>query len=61
MDEWGIADYGLDATDAASLAKETADFETIIANPAAANSRRRQLQTPLLFLKFASPPRIRLL
>jgi hypothetical protein len=46
-DAAALADYGLDATDAAALAKETADFEAIIANPAAAISSRRALTLSL--------------
>jgi len=46
-DAAALADYGLDATDATTLAKETADFETIIANPAAAISSRRALSVSL--------------
>jgi hypothetical protein len=40
-DAAGLADYGLDATDATLLAKETADFEAIIADPAAAAANRK--------------------
>ena len=42
-----LADYGLDAADATLLAKETADFEAIIADPAAAISGRRALTASL--------------
>lgn len=42
-----LADYGLDATDATLLAKETADFETLVANPAAAISGRKALTQAL--------------
>lgn len=43
----GLATYGLDAADATALAKETADFEAIIANPAVAISRRKSLTSAL--------------
>jgi hypothetical protein len=42
-----LADYGLELNDAIALAKETADFETIIASPAAAISGRKALTTAL--------------
>ncbi len=47
-----LATYGLDAADATDLAKETADFERLIADPAAAISRRKSL-TAALRPKFA--------
>ena len=40
-DAAGLADYGLTATDSLALAKETADYEAIIAAPATAISIRR--------------------
>jgi len=46
-DAAGLADYGLTPADAALLAKETADFGAIVANPAAAISGRRALTTAL--------------
>lgn len=46
-DAAALADYGLDAADAALLAKETSDYETLIANPAAAISGRKALTTSL--------------
>jgi hypothetical protein len=42
-----LADYGLELNDAIALAKETADFETIIASPAAAISGRKALTNTL--------------
>jgi hypothetical protein len=42
-----LAEYGLTPEDATLLAKETADFETIVANPAAAISGRKALTTAL--------------
>jgi hypothetical protein len=42
-----LADYGLELNDAIALAKETADFETILASPAAAISGRKALTTAL--------------
>ena len=47
-----LATYGLDSADATDLAKETADFERLIADPAAAISRRKSL-TNALRPKFA--------
>jgi hypothetical protein len=46
-DATALADYGLDAADATLLAKETTDYETIIANPAAAISGRKALTAAL--------------
>jgi hypothetical protein len=46
-DAAGLLTYGLDAADAAALAKETADFEAIIADPSAAISRRKSLTSAL--------------
>lgn len=43
----GLADYGLTPADATLLAKETADFEAIVANPAAAISARKALTAAL--------------
>ena len=42
-----LGEYGLTATDAALLAKETADFELLTADPAAAISRRKALTAAL--------------
>lgn len=42
-----LADYGLTAADATLLAKETADYEAIVANPAAAISARKALTAAL--------------
>ena len=42
-----LADYGLTPADATLLAKETADFEALVANPAAAISARRALTAAL--------------
>ena len=46
-DAAALATYGLDATDATTLAKETEDFVKITANPAAAISRRKALTAAL--------------
>ena len=46
-DATALADYGLDAADATLLAKETSDYETLIANPAAAISGRKALTAAL--------------
>jgi hypothetical protein len=46
-DATALAEYGLTAEDATLLAKETTDFETIVANPAAAISGRKALTTAL--------------
>lgn len=46
-DATALADYGLDAADATLLAKETADFEQIIADPAAAIAGRKTLTAEL--------------
>lgn len=46
-DAAALADYGLDAADATLLAKETADFEKIIADPAAAIAGRKALTQAL--------------
>ena len=43
----GLAEHGLTPADATLLAKETTDFETIVANPAAAISGRKALTTAL--------------
>ena len=50
-DAAALVDYGLDATDATLLAKETADFEALVAAPAAAISGRKAL-TKILRPKF---------
>jgi hypothetical protein len=42
-----LAEYGLDATDATLLAKETADFEELVAAPASAISGRKALTQAL--------------
>jgi len=42
-----LAEHGLTAADATLLAKETADFETLVANPAAAISGRKALTAAL--------------
>jgi hypothetical protein len=42
-----LANYGLDASDATALAKETADYEAIIADPSVAISRRKSLTRAL--------------
>jgi hypothetical protein len=42
-----LATYGLGAEDAAALAKETADYEAIIADPSVAISRRKSLTSAL--------------
>jgi hypothetical protein len=42
-----LAEYGIDPADAVTLAKETADFEALVANPAAAISRRRAFTVAL--------------
>ena len=42
-----LADYGLDATDATLLAKETEDYEKLVATPAAAISGRKALTQAL--------------
>lgn len=46
-DAAALADYGLEPADATLLAKELADFETIVANPAAAISGRKALTAAL--------------
>ena len=46
-DAAALADYGLDAADATLLAKETTDYEKLIANPAAAISGRKALTLAL--------------
>jgi hypothetical protein len=46
-DAAALAKYGLDAADATLLAKETADFESLVANPAAAISGRKALTAAL--------------
>jgi hypothetical protein len=46
-DATALADYGLDEADATLLAKETSDYETLIANPAAAISGRKALTAAL--------------
>jgi hypothetical protein len=51
-DAEALADYDLTAADATLLAKETADFENVTADPSAAISRRRAL-TLALRPKFA--------
>ena len=42
-----LAEYGLDKADATALAKETADYEAIIADPSVAISRRKSLTSAL--------------
>lgn len=42
-----MANYGLEAADATLLAKETSDYETLVANPAAAISGRKALTSAL--------------
>jgi hypothetical protein len=46
-DATALVDYGLDAADATLLAKETADFEKLVATPAAAISGRKALTQAL--------------
>lgn len=46
-DTTGLAGYGLEPADAAILAKETADYETHVATPAAAISGRKALTQSL--------------
>jgi hypothetical protein len=46
-DAAALLDYGLSPADATLLAKETADFEAIVANPAAAISGRKALTSSL--------------
>ena len=46
-DATALADYGLDMADVTLLAKETSDYETLIANPAAAISGRKALTAAL--------------
>jgi len=46
-DAAALPDYGLGPADATLLAKETADFEGIVANPAAAISGRKALTSSL--------------
>ena len=46
-DAAALGDYGLSPAEAAQLQKETQDFETIVADPAAAISRRRALTLAL--------------
>ena len=42
-----LAEYGLDMADATALAKETADYEALVADPSVAISRRKSLTSAL--------------